>query len=548
MPTTNLKQTMKWLLISFIIGLVFIAVMVIPARAATYYISPAGNDSSGTGSSILPWATLSKAFSSMSGGDTLIIKDGTYTGNINSINTTYQIPPYGSSGAYTIVKAEHDGAAIFDGEYTRTMFNLGWNSGPKNAYWQFEGIIWCKAGTNQLPVGAWYAGYIKMLRCGAYDAGDGNTMVFGFGTGCDHILLEGCYAWGNGRYGFMFAQTTYSIMRSCVSRIDRMNDVDPVSNYSMYSSSACEVQNCIAIDSDQDAYYQNYDELDGGFQVPSTSADAWNINFTNCINLNSHLGVLNTDGNTYHISYNVIFKNCVFWACPKTGGASNMIRGLDNQLLNCTFGNIPQIDWACLNSYNGIGYANDTTLNNSIVYGITGKAGANQPYAINNVEFEDYGCYYGNTNNVTGGSLGAHSLTTTNPIWNASTNPTGALKYITRVESGSNLSGQGEGGGDIGANIRTLIGTPGTLWGDPGYNTDTGVSMWPFPNEALIQSKMKAYNVGGVSGSRGFCADGTTLTKYIWEYLGNPIPSDIYGDGTTTPAKTFYNGIWRGTL
>ncbi|EKE15954.1 MAG: hypothetical protein ACD_11C00069G0001 [uncultured bacterium] len=48
---------------------------------------------------------------------------------------------------------------------------------------------------------------------------------------------------------------------------------------------------------------------------------------------------------------------------------------------------------------------------------------------------------------------------------------------------------------------------------------------------------MAAYNpVDGPSGTRGFCASGKqlngvdniTLSSYIWEYLGNQIPSEIY--------------------
>lgn len=103
---------------------------------------------------------------------------------------------------------------------------------------------------------------------------------------------------------------------------------------------------------------------------------------------------------------------------------------------------------------------------------------------------------------------------------------------------------------DIGANVTTLIGTPGTLWGEPGYNTDTGVAMWPFPNEDLIKAKMKAYSFtdsnGTVSGKRGFCADGKqldgvsdiTLTSYIWEYLGNKMPAGIYPSGVTINAPS----------
>jgi len=62
----------------------------------------------------------------------------------------------------------------------------------------------------------------------------------------------------------------------------------------------------------------------------------------------------------------------------------------------------------------------------------------------------------------------------------------------------------GEGGSDIGANVVTQIGVSGTLWGETGYNTDTGVSLWPFPNQDLIKSKMQAYSTGNVNGARGF--------------------------------------------
>ncbi|MCX7926584.1 MAG: putative Ig domain-containing protein, partial [Candidatus Omnitrophica bacterium] len=65
---------------------------------------------------------------------------------------------------------------------------------------------------------------------------------------------------------------------------------------------------------------------------------------------------------------------------------------------------------------------------------------------------------------------------------------------------------------------------------------------------------MRQYNLHGVNGQRGFCADGQTLTKYIWEYLGNTMPSDIYGGATdTTPPAAITNlsattGSTRGTV
>ena len=88
-----------------------------------------------------------------------------------------------------------------------------------------------------------------------------------------------------------------------------------------------------------------------------------------------------------------------------------------------------------------------------------------------------------------------------------------------------------------------------TLYGDAGYDTEGTVSMWPYPHEALIKSQMSAYSgtdsAGTVSGNRGFASttatqlngQPVTLTSYIWEYLGNPIPADIYGI-TSTPVTT----------
>ena len=122
------------------------------------------------------------------------------------------------------------------------------------------------------------------------------------------------------------------------------------------------------------------------------------------------------------------------------------------------------------------------------------------------------------------------------------------MKYITRIEAGSNLAGLGESGSNIGATLSNLVGTPGTLWGETGYNTDTGVSMWPFPNEDLIKTKMAAYTGGEIDGARGFCSDTAnprtdtgevTLTSYIWEYLGNTdMTASFYDTGdTTSPAS-----------
>jgi hypothetical protein len=140
---------------------------------------------------------------------------------------------------------------------------------------------------------------------------------------------------------------------------------------------------------------------------------------------------------------------------------------------------------------------------------------------------------------------------TINPIWNASTNPTGALKYIIRTETeyANNLSTVSSTGGQIGGNALTLTGTQGTYFGEAGYNTDTGLPMWPFPYEALYFTNINEFyhqdSTATVYGNRGGFATAKQLdtskartpTSYVWDYLGNPMPSDIYKSSTTITAN-----------
>lgn len=85
---------------------------------ATWYISPSGNDTSGNGSSAAPWLTLTKANASSANGDTIILKNGTYTwatlGHMGSIRT-YQ--------------AHSVGGAVLDGAGGNFSMNCGTDGG-----------------------------------------------------------------------------------------------------------------------------------------------------------------------------------------------------------------------------------------------------------------------------------------------------------------------------------------------------------------------------------------------------------------------------------
>ena len=111
------------------------------------------------------------------------------------------------------------------------------------------------------------------------------------------------------------------------------------------------------------------------------------------------------------------------------------------------------------------------------------------------------------------------------------------LGYLLSVDEGCTLSHISSDDYGIGPSIVKKVGVTGTLYGETGYNTTTEDKLWPFPNENIIKSNMAKYSSDGVNGARGFCAsckqkngiDNITLTSYIWEYLGNQIPSSIYG-------------------
>src|SRR5688572_25486442 len=78
----SMKQEASWtclriLLVVFVVSIVSV-VFAQQAAAATYYLSPSGLDSN-SGAYSSPWKTFGFALPRLRPGDTLILKDGTYT-------------------------------------------------------------------------------------------------------------------------------------------------------------------------------------------------------------------------------------------------------------------------------------------------------------------------------------------------------------------------------------------------------------------------------------------------------------------------------------
>lgn len=494
-----------------------------PIHAATYYMGGVGDD----------FANLQAAMAGMLAGDTLIVRAGTYTGAVNVIDR-YHRPPDGTGtgdNPYTIIKAETDGEVTFDGENLRNMFSLqGTNDSNRAHHIQFEGIIWGRndfEGNRASLVYVASCNYIKFLRCGAFDCHDGDDGHVFAVYNSSYVLIEDCYVWGQFDYPVIFGHyAEKSIARRVVARADRNLDVEEYINihgFNSYGNRECEFQNCIMIDSDQVyrwgsgtqcyayAWMIRYD--DAGYQLED-------VYYRGCISLNNQGGL----SGSYVVDdvSAVSFIDCIHW------DAMNGVRPRDGGVNfdHCTFGSLTGSGNAGCGIYFESTYRDDVT--NSIITGITNSYGI---YA----GASRYCCLYNNLGNYSGTSDRTGDITDVNPL-------AASLLYLPRVESDSALSGVAEDSRDIGATVMYRIGVDGSLWGDPGYNTVTEVPLWPFPQESLIRAKFAAYTEGGVNGARGFCATGKqangtddiTLTSYIWEYLGNQIPSDIYGTGSIT--------------
>ena len=501
--------------------------------------------------------TLTQAFSAMKSGDTLIIRDGTYRGTDNVILSTWggggpHVPPSGSPQAYTIIRAEHEGQVTFDGEETRTIFDI---SHGDFQYIEFYGLKWVDSVATAVTFNGGTISHIKFFRCGAkiHDPTD-NTSTWSISAG-SYILLEECYAWGAGRYGFKVQNLVAGgaskvVVRRCVVRLDDANATSsegslPIGGFISYDAPEVEFQNCIVIDSDS-SYWKNFSYAQGLFGLrPSaggTNDLCHDVAFRGCVALNAlgwtHGSAEDSYQPTFSLTNEVeghpnLVENSVGWDVmravqfssdgnPPTDPRPEMRNltfkmGEDSKAKGISWSNPPI--WHVKNStfinrYTGLW---PVLLGVYSDYNAVYTEGADWMTWSVGPGAADYTDLNGTEYNPMTGFPGASPSTVGNG--------TPAFKYITRIEKGSNLTGTGENGADRGATVVKRYGVDGSLWGDPGYNTLTDKDLWPFPYEAQIRADMRAYSpAGGPDGTRGFCADGQTLTNYIWGYLGNAVP------------------------
>ncbi len=99
---------------TILLSIILLLLVPLSANAATYYLSPSGNDTN-NGSPTSPWKTLDKANTAISSGDTVILKNGIYAAylNITKSNTTW--------------RAENKLQAIVDGGFGPALLEGRWD-------------------------------------------------------------------------------------------------------------------------------------------------------------------------------------------------------------------------------------------------------------------------------------------------------------------------------------------------------------------------------------------------------------------------------------
>ena len=479
------------------------------AIATTYYVDGTnGSDTFNSGLSASDAkSTITSGLSLLDAGapgDVLLILDGIYRERL-------EISASGNSSAYKVVRAQNPGQVVIDGEFAswrKTLIISG-------DYIKIEGLKFINGGESVgLISSSSDHAYIKNSAFINADATNAYATVFrNNGT---YALIEDSWFAGGGRYLVIDSAGQNSVYRRVVGRWDYSTGTQPIGGFMNYHEQAigggynAVYQNVIAIDFNDPIGHNTW--LTGGF------ADKYghNVIKEGCIAMN----ILSSASTGVSASAAKVGQKMLgFFDEPSQQDGRNGT----NVYNNC----------ASIGNYRGfrqVRAGNTIVTNFTAIDSTTEAVGRNaSTVPFSNSLFANNG----GSVDTTGSYSYSHFQNETARGDNSTTGDAGLLNPVG-VEASSAVHGTGSGGANRGATILKRIGVDGTHYGDPGWDTVTDIDLWPFPNETRICDDFRAVPPppsGAIpvtsNSSRGFCANGQTLTKYIFEALGNTAPINL---------------------
>lgn len=152
-----------------------------PLTAATYYLSPTGSDSN-PGTAVSPWRTFRKAASVVRAGDTVIVRDGTYTGgvSIETPGTGSKPIVFKAAGSHAVIK----GSGGEKDAFTIDGYSLG------NPWWKGADM------------------YITIEGLTIRNATRGGIRI----SCAHHVTVRKCILTRNGTWGIFTDYSNYSLL------------------------------------------------------------------------------------------------------------------------------------------------------------------------------------------------------------------------------------------------------------------------------------------------------------------------------------------------
>ena len=490
-----------------------------PTGQTTRYLSPSGSDAADCLSLATACRSFAHVFARTAPGDELVLSDGVYsaaagTGTMHPENGARSAPiPSGQPGKPVVVRALNPGRVTIEGP-----LKIG-SKVRKDSHITVRGLRFEGGGT------LYNTSFVTIKDSGFHGP-------FGIGTNDHHMgntdnLVEDVWVWAaQQRIVAINYRAHRNVWRRVVVRGDGCGtdacrgSGNPNVGFTVYDSHDVSVQNMMVLDRVLAA--TDYPGAD--FATAQHTPDERYY-----FGRNEWLGILSLHapdtgyynfpdvGQTLDPTSKVV--DAVMW--NSHGPAFNLDReGTNNVLQNLT-GSSRTSDVVRVGP--ALATRGGTLRNVVAVSGGSARYGINSAYRPSHADV------------IGPFTQGAYNQTSCGTVCLASDpradGPVPSLKHLPRIEAGSALKGRGFSGADIGANVVYRIGTDGAGHGTPGYNTASTVPLWPWPNEGRIKADLCA------ATARGFCStgrrlDGTgpvTLTSYVWEALGHPLPPEIYG-------------------